>query len=154
MAFHFSLDAVLRMRRGQERAERLKLEAILSAQAQAQARLQEVTESSFELHRQFQQRLGGGMAGSELQFEAAREANATSVCSDLRTRLQELEQRRMAQVQIFYKVRQNREVLENLRLRKLNLYLIEQGRREQQELDDLFLMRRANRPGEQKLPGS
>ena len=30
MAFHFSLEAVLRVRRGQERVERLKLEAILS----------------------------------------------------------------------------------------------------------------------------
>jgi flagellar export protein FliJ len=145
MAFHFSLDPVLRLRHGQERAERLKLEAIISEQAQARERLREVTENSLELHRQFQQRLIGGMAGSELQLETVRETSVNSVCSGLLTRLLELEQRRVAQAHIFYKVRQSREVLDNLRLRKLNLYRIEQGRREQQELDDLFLMRQANR---------
>ena len=48
MAFHFSLDAALRVRRGQERVERLKLEAIISEQAQTRATLQEVTEIHFE----------------------------------------------------------------------------------------------------------
>jgi flagellar export protein FliJ len=140
MAFHFSLEAVLRLRHSQERAERLKLEAIISEQAQARERLQELMENSFGLHRQFQQRLSSGTAGSELQFEAVREASVNSVCTRLRARLLELEQQRVKQIQVFFKIRRNREVLENLRLRKLDLYRIEEGRREQQELDDIFLM--------------
>jgi flagellar export protein FliJ len=141
MAFHFSLEAVLRLRRGQERVERLKLEAILSEQAKTRARLEEATEDHFALRRGFQQELGRGLAGSELQYEAMREANLASLRATLQARLVELDQQRWAQAKIFVKARQHREVLENLRLRKLSLYRIEQNRREQQELDDLFLMR-------------
>lgn len=148
MAFHFSLEAVLRLRHSQERAERLKLEAIISEQAQAQSRLQEVMKKSFQIHRQFQERLGGGMAGSELQLEALREANVNLVCKRLRTLLLELDLQRVKQIQIFFRVRRSREVLESLRLRKLDLYRIEQGRREQQELDNIFLMRQGNQDEE------
>ena len=148
MAFHFSLEAVLRLRRGQERLERLKLEAILSEQAKTRARLAELTQSHFELRRHFQQELGSGLVGSELQHEAMRGAKVASLRVALRKLLAELDQQRWAQAQIFAKARQNREVLENLRLRKLNLYRIEQRRHEQQELDDLFLMRQGIRSDE------
>ena len=143
MAFRFSLEAVLRLRQGQERSERLKLEAIVSEQAQARANMEEITDRSCELHRQFLQQMRNGMVGSELQIEAERGTNVNLVCKSLSTRLLDLEQQRIKQLQIFLKVRQSREVLENLRLRKLKLYRIEQSRREQQELDDLFLMRQA-----------
>jgi flagellar export protein FliJ len=148
MAFQFSLEAVLHLRRGQERVERLKLEAILSEQAKTRASLAELIQSHFELRRHFQQDLGIGLVGSELQHEALREANVTSLRTSLRARLAELDQQRWAQARIFSKARQNREVLENLRLRKLNLYRIEQGRREQRELDDLFLTQRRVRVDE------
>ena len=141
VAFYFSLEAVLRVRRGQERVERLKLEAILSDQARTRTRLEEVELGRFELRRKFQQELGNGIVGSELQYQAIREANMVSLCASLRARLVDLEQQRWAQLKLFAKARQHREVLENLRARKLDLYRIEQGRREQQELDDLFLMR-------------
>lgn len=143
MAFHFSLDAVLRLRRGQERIERVKLEAILSERAKIRARLEDVTQCHFELRRQFQQELAGVLVGSELHFEAMREAKLASLRAALQARLAELDQQRWAQTQIFLKARQAREILENLRLRKLHLYRIKQGRREQQDLDDLFLMRQA-----------
>jgi flagellar export protein FliJ len=148
MALHFSLDAVLRVRRGQERVERLKLEAILSEEASTWARLEEVGRRQLELRRQFQQELGSGLVGSELQYEAMREVSIASLIAALRTRLAELDQQRWVQAQIFIKARQQREVLENLRLRKLELYRIDQARQEQQELDDLFLMRLGTRSDE------
>jgi flagellar export protein FliJ len=148
MAFHFSLEAVLRVRRGQERVERQKLEAILSEEARTWARLEEVGHRQLELRRQFQHELGSGLAGSEVQYEALREASVASLIAALRTRLAELDQQHHAQAQIFIKARQRREVLENLRLRKLDLYRIDQARREQQELDDLFLMRQGTKSDE------
>jgi len=148
MPFHFSLEAVLRARRGQERAERLKLEAILSEEKRTWARLEDVGRSQLELRRHFQQELGRGLVGSELQYEAMREANVASLLAALRTRLAELGQQHWAQAQIFIKARQRREVLEHLRLRKLDLYRIDQARREQQELDDLFLMRQGTNSDE------
>jgi flagellar biosynthesis chaperone FliJ len=148
MAFYFALEAVLRVRRSQERVERLKLEAIVSEQDQVRARLHELTARSLELHRQFQARLTDATAGSEVQFENERETNTNLFLGGLRKRLVELDQRRLAQVQIFREVRRNRELIENLRVGQFNAYRMEQGRRSQQELDDLFLMRQAHKSEE------
>jgi flagellar export protein FliJ len=148
MAFHFSLEAVLRLRRGQERAERLNLEAIIFEQAKMRAQLEDLTQTHFELRRRFQRDLGGGLVGSELQYEAMREAGVTSLLVSLRARLEQLDRQRRAQAQVFTEARRRREVLENLRLRKLDLYRMEQRRRDQQEIDDLFLMRQGSRSDE------
>jgi len=148
MPFHFALEAVLRLRRSQERAERLKLEAIVAEQLRTQARLRETIERSFEAHRQFQLRLAGGMVGTQLQFEMEREARVDTICRNLRQDLEELEKRRIAQAQVFYAARRNLELIENLRERKLEAYRTEQARRDQQELDALFLLRQKDRGGE------
>ena len=121
--------------------ERLKLEAILSEQARTRAILDQVTRKFFESRRRFQQDLGETLSGSELQFEALRGQGVDATRISLRRRLAELDRHRAAQMQQFLKARQTREILENLRHRKLEVYRMEQSRREQQELDDLFLMR-------------
>jgi flagellar export protein FliJ len=141
MAFRFSLETLLRLRISQERAERMKLKAVISEQSLARTRLQEISEGSAFLYRDFQERLRSGMAGAELQLEIEREANVKSACKDLGARIAEIEQRRVTQLQSFRQARRNRESIENLRLRQLELYRVEQGRREQRDLDDLFLMR-------------
>jgi flagellar export protein FliJ len=141
MPYHFPLEAVLRLRRSQERMERLKLEAILSEHARTSAFLDQVTEQFFESRRRFQTDMGGTVAGSELQFEAVRAAEVSAMRLSLRGRLVELDRHRSAQLQLYLKARQRREILENLRHRKLIVYRVEQSRHEQQELEDLFLMR-------------
>lgn len=141
MAFHFALEAVLRVRRSQERAERLKLESIVADLQRTQARLRDTILRSFEAHREFQRRLTGGAVGTELQFEMEREAQVDAVCRQLRNEIVELEKKRIAQVQIFFAARRKLELVENLRQRKLEDYRTEQSRREQQELDAQFLLR-------------
>ena len=141
MAFHFSLESVLRVRRGQERSARLKLEAIVSEQSAARAKLEQITETGIVLKRRFQDELKNILKGSELQFEATRETNLELSRTRIRSRFVELEQQRQAQVRIYLDARRNREVLESVRLQKFDLYRIESLRREQQELDDMFLMR-------------
>jgi flagellar export protein FliJ len=141
MAFHFALDAVLRLHHGQERMERLRLDAILSELAQARLLLDEINQISSESRRLFQRQMGETLTGAEIQFESQRVEGIKAARLSLQTRHSELEQRRTAQTQTYLQARQRREILENLRQRKLDLYRIEQSRREQQGLDDLFLMR-------------
>jgi flagellar export protein FliJ len=141
MAFHFPLEAILRLRRGQERMQRLKLEAIASEQAQARRQLEFITEQFFESRRRFQQQMCQETSGSELQFEDARSDRVTAARRALRMRISELEQQRLKQVEAYMTARQSREMLENLRSRKFEVYRKLLSRREQQELDDLFLMR-------------
>jgi flagellar biosynthesis chaperone FliJ len=59
----------------------------------------------------------------------------------LKARISELEQHRLMQVEVYMKARKSREILENLRDTKFEVYRQTQSRREQQELDALFLMR-------------
>jgi flagellar export protein FliJ len=141
MAFRFSLESILQLRRSQEQLERLKLEAIIWEQRQMRARLEGVIERSVESRHRFQQELAAGLTGSELQFQAMRQENTAAVRASLQDHLLELERSRLDQLLVFHKFRQRREILEKLRLRKLEVYAREQSRREQQELDDLFLMR-------------
>jgi flagellar export protein FliJ len=148
MPFHFSLEAVLRSRRGQERMERLKLESISSELAQARARLEDMKESNLVLRRRLQQDLANTMSGSELQFEATRAARAAYAYTALRARLADLEVHRIAQLQVYMKVRQSREAFEIVLKRQLHFYRLEQSRHEQQDLDDLFLMRQGIAPDE------
>ena len=141
MAFHFSLETILRLRRGQERAERLKLEAIASERARALRQLEIMTEQFFESRRRFQKLMVQGTSGSELQFENARSESVTAARRALKARISELEQQRLKQVEVYMKARQSREILENLRNTKFEVYRQMLSRREQQELDALFLMR-------------
>ena len=141
MPYHFSLEAVLRLRRSQERVEHLKLEAIVSEQARTRALLDRASGNFLESRRLLRQNLAGTMCGSELQYEFQREERVAAGLRSLRGQLAELEQRRLLQLQRFLKSRQKREILESLRDRKLQVYRMEQSRREQQVLDDLFLMR-------------
>jgi flagellar export protein FliJ len=141
MAFQFPFEVILRLRRGQERAERLKLEAIASEQGQARKQLEIITSEFFESRRLFQQQLGQVTYGSELQFENERSGRVAAARRDLEMRISDLERQRHKQVGVYAKARQSREIFENLRLRKFEVYRQMLSRREQQLLDDLFLMR-------------
>jgi len=141
MGFEFSLEAILRVRRGIERMERLKLEALASEQARAKNELETITRQFLENRRKFQERISAETYGSELQFEEFRAQRVFAAHQSLKMRIAEIEQLRLAQIIVFTKARQNRQVLESLREKKLALYHQELLRREQQGLDDLFLMR-------------
>ena len=141
MGFEFPLEAILRLRRGLERMERLKLEALASEQALARTELESISRELFESQRRFQERIVDDTFGSEIQFE---ELLADRVCATqrrLKMRISELEQLRLLQIGVFTNARQRREVLENLRDRKLAAYRQDVLRHEQQGLDDVFLMR-------------
>ena len=121
--------------------ERLKLEAIASEQARARMQLRILAEQFLESRRRFQQRMGQDTSGSELQFESLRAERVAAARRTLETHISELEKLRLKQVGAFTKARQAREILEKLRDRELETYRQTLTRREQQQLDDLFLMR-------------
>jgi flagellar export protein FliJ len=141
MAFHFPLEAVLRLRLSQERRERLRLDIIVSEILHTRAQLTQISETSLQSRREFQEQLGDTLTGAEIQFASGRIEAIQAARISLQARLAELDERRAAQIKMYLKARQHREIIENLRQRKLDLYRIEQTRREQQELDDIYLMR-------------
>jgi flagellar biosynthesis chaperone FliJ len=141
MGFEFSLETILRLRRGLERMERLKLETLAWEQARAKRELETISHEFFESRRRFQERIVRETFSSELQFEEFRAERVLATQLALKKRIVDLEQLRLAQILVFTKSRQRREILESLRDKKFAIYRQEMLRREQQGLDDLFVMR-------------
>jgi flagellar export protein FliJ len=148
MAFHFSLDAILRMWRSREKFERLRLETIAARIQRLRREIEAVEQASREDRRNLAGTLSEGMAASQLQFAA--------LCTDEQRRFRDLMEKQFAELakhheiqrKIFEHARRQRETLENLRSRKLEVYRTEGARRAQQEMDELFLTRRNSMPSE------
>ncbi|MGA6960276.1 MAG: flagellar FliJ family protein [Candidatus Acidiferrales bacterium] len=85
-----------------------------------------------------------GIAGAELHFELQAENMRLERKRQFTVRLAALEKREHLQREAYRAARQKREILSNLRQRKWDEYRREQARREQQRLDELFLLHRAS----------
>jgi flagellar protein FliJ len=142
MAFHFSLDAVLRMWRSREKFERLRLETIAAKIQRLRQEIEAIQQASRDDRRNLAGTLSEGMAASQLQFAA--------LCTDGQRRFRDLMEKQVAELvkqhevqrKIFEHARRQRETLENLRSRKLDAYRADEARRAQQAMDELFLARR------------
>ena len=137
MGFAFAFEAVLRLRRSQQRQQELLLQ---KANEEVNAALREVR----TIAQQFAQiassfRLDSDLRASELHFNQM-------LCRALEERRQKGEERlakfrgeQAALAAELRKVWRQREVLEALRRRHYQTYLLEQSRREQRTQDDVFL---------------
>jgi flagellar export protein FliJ len=142
MKFHFTLNGVLRLRLSLERAELQRLHAIAADVAQARAEIESLEQEREAAQRRVSETVtASGMTGAELQFEAAREAARGVLRAQLMQRLSDLEQKRKEQQARYVHARMQREIISNLYERQLAEYKLEQSRREQQRIDELFLIR-------------
>ena len=141
MAFKFSLAGLLRLREANERAELQRLQAAAARVAEARAAIEWLDATVEENRRQTQQHSASGVFGAELQFQASLEAVYRERRAALLLELAKLEQALQKQKEIYTRARQKREIVSNLRERRLSSYRSEQSRREQQQTDELFLLR-------------
>jgi flagellar protein FliJ len=143
MAFRFPLQALLRVRQSCEERERLRL-ALLNNQIGRLLQEREILNQKRVLAwTQIFNALGTGMSGAELQFELASMAVLGHRQEELRNQIAKLQQERIAQERSFREAQKQRKILDNLRERRLRDYLQVRGRREQQQVDDMFMVRRS-----------
>jgi flagellar export protein FliJ len=146
MAFHFTLDTVLRYRRSLEDHEQLRLKAMLLRRAavlQQQELLRKArSELQTNLHHVLSQ---AGLSAAELQFSLIRSRDMQLSEERLNPPLRELQSEIVAQAARYQAERQRREVLESLRDVQLRNYETARTRREQSMLDELHLLRRHRR---------
>jgi flagellar FliJ protein len=152
MPFRFSLQAVLRCRESFERRERQRLqmitrEVVKAKQQRDQAKVDRATSLA-----EFQKRLHEGMNVMEMQFELACDRARLRRIAALNDHFAKLEDLRRRQVDVFRKAQQQRKILENLRERQLAAYQLIQARREQQQMDDRFLITHARHFSSSQLP--
>jgi flagellar export protein FliJ len=149
MAFRFSLRPVLRLRASYERLERLRLHALLALIVRVREEITAIEMESAKARRSVQERLGVGIAGTELHFETESEKTRAERKRRLEVRLIELQKSREKQQLAYQVALQKLKILENFRQRKWNEYTRELARREQNRLDELHLLHRgASKPPE------
>jgi len=142
MPFHFPLQTVLHYRQSTEHQQELKLRAANQQVARAQHLIEQMDLQTKELRSMEMEELSSGTSAAELQFGLLREAAMRRRRREFEQQLTQVQQLRDQQREIFQQARRARETLESLRDQQLSLYKKDAARREQRNLDDLFLMRR------------
>jgi flagellar export protein FliJ len=142
MPFHFTLSGVLRLRQSLERAELQRLQSIAAAMARVRDEIDSLQQEMDASDRRMSDVIAGsGMTGAELHFELALQAGLLALRAELWKKLSDLETQRKDQQARYLQSRMQREILSNLRKRKSAEYELDQSRRIQQRIDELFLIR-------------
>ena len=147
MAFFFSLEFLLRLRSSQERQEQARLQHVAQRMHTAQARCVSLANERVELENKFRVELKAGMAASEMYVHLAARSGLDTTEAEAKRALAEARKQWNEQRAKFLQTRRDREVISSIRDRQHQEYIIQQERREQQQIDDLFAMRRINQNG-------
>lgn len=148
MPFRFSLETVLRIRKSFVRLEHLRLLALAAIVEHGRRELESHDRESEKAVQNAQRDLLIGSVAAELQFESVRRALRLQERLALEKRLVELGRLYRKQQLVLLAAQKKRDILENLRNRKLAAYQREQVRREQQRIDELFIARLFSKPVE------
>jgi flagellar export protein FliJ len=143
MAFHFSLDSVLRLRQSLEDQEKQRLETLLSRQKGLLDEIERSRDADFEMRLKMQlQLIQGGLSAGEVQLQTfflhARERHRQF----LQIEVHKLQKDIAHQISAYQQERRRREVLESVRDRQLEIFQSEQQRKNQAQIDELHLLRR------------
>jgi flagellar protein FliJ len=142
MPFQFPFTAVLRYRESIEQRELFALGRIQQEVAEVELRIRHI-EGDCSLAAQNRiAELTRGIDAANMQLSYEYQNALEQQGEALRPVLSELKLKWQQQLKSYQLARRNRETLEKLREKQLDAYRRELGKREQAEVDDLFLIRR------------
>jgi flagellar export protein FliJ len=142
MPFHFPLQAVLHFRQSLEHQQELHLRAANQRVAGARHLLEQIDARIREAHSHQTQQMTNGTTAGELQFLLVCESTLSRRRREQEQELTRQEKLRDDQREMFQQARRRRETLDRLQDRRLRIYHLESARREQRDMDNLFLLRR------------
>lgn len=143
MAFRFPLQTVYHLRKSIEHQHELRLRAANQQVSRIRRGVEQACRRIRELKMSTSGELAAGTTSAELQFGTARERSLDVYRQELERELSRVTELRDQQQRIFDYARREREKLEILLAHQLREFKRQQSRREQRELDNLFLMRRS-----------
>ena len=143
MPFRFPLAAVLHFRQSLEHQQELRLRAANHQVARVRRALEQLEQRMRESKIQRAGQLSAGTTAAELRFSLLCESAFPQQQQELLRELVRVQSLRDQQQKIFQQARRERQTFESLRDGQLREYQRDARRREQRELDDLFLLRRA-----------
>lgn len=142
MAFQFTLNGLLRLRESLEKAELQRLQSIAGAAALTRAEIESLEKfMEAERRRTSDTVVTSGLTGAELHLEIVKQSGWKELHSQLLKKLFDLEQKRKEQQARYVQARMQREIVSNLFKRQFAEYELDRSRREQQRIDELFLIR-------------
>jgi flagellar export protein FliJ len=141
MAFRFPLHPLLRLEQSIEKQEELLLLARVSVVDGLRNQIAALDMVQAEQDRAMVVGMMEGSTGAEMHFAAAGNLARTQVRNQLCEELRIAEAKREEQAKAYRAVRRKRETLSSLRDRQRQAYEIESSRREQQRVDEAFLIR-------------
>ena len=142
MAFTFALSAVLRLRESLERREYLALQAFHAQVAEVRSDIKALEQTLVQARIQRANQLRDGLSAAHLQLELAGETRIEQKRQNLFAKLADLQNKVKEQIGKYQRARRERETLEALRRKQLEVYTRERATREQHANDELFLLRR------------
>lgn len=142
MAFRFSLKSVLHFRESIEHQQELLLREANQKVAKINHQIAQVEQQRRELESAQSRDLSTGTTAAELRFEVECDAELKRQVRELQRELAAAQRACEQQRQIFQQAKRERQKLESIRDQQLHAYRRQTARREQRNLDDLFLMRR------------
>jgi flagellar FliJ protein len=144
MAFHFTLEAVLRYRQSLEEREQQRLQALLAARTKLRQEIEALGERRLARLQAVEGALEKApVPAVEIQLVTLQLNGIERQQELLRASLQKLEADIAEQAARYRQARQQREVLESLRQGQWREYRLMQQRREQAALDEMHLLRRS-----------
>ena len=143
MAFHFTLEAVLRSRQSLEDRELLRLQSLLARRMALVNEREQLQQATLNLQQETNLALQQQPTPAvEIQFAMARLHALEQRQQLIEEQLHQLQSAIAEQRSLFQQQRRNREVLETLRDTQWRDYRLVQQRREQARLDEMHLLRR------------
>lgn len=143
MPFHFPLQTVFHFRQSLEHQQELRLRAANQQVARVRHVLDQIDERLRQVHLRQSQELSLGTTAAELRFALLNEVTLHQQHQEVERELLRWQNLRDQQQKILQLARRERETFESLRDHQLREYERNATRREQCQLDDLFLLRQA-----------
>lgn len=138
MAFHFSLDSVLRFRESLEQREEVVLLRIQQELAEVRNAIDQITADIANAEKAREQALQQPIPAARLQAMLCEKQAALEHKKNLLASLQALEQKRTEQMKIYQAAHRGRRMLTEMESRQLDAYEQERARDQQKFLDDVF----------------
>lgn len=142
MAFQFSLAALLRFRQSAEQQQEAILQQANQQVSNLRRQIEDTQRAIEEIAGNDSEALTCGLRAAELHFSQLRHDILLQLHSRLEKELTVAIEIQLQQRLAYQKARQQREIVEALRQRQLQIYEEEVARQEQRRLDDLFFLRR------------
>jgi flagellar export protein FliJ len=142
VSFHSPFDFLLRVYRAREEREQAKLQMVIGQLARVRGQLEECTAAHLAIRVEVCEQMQVTLPAAGLHFESDCADALVQRAEMIEDSIRQLTNQVEAQRKTVLQLQQQRRAIESLRDQQYSAWKLDQMRREQKSMDELFLMRR------------